>query len=109
MKRWFISSLVVLVGIVVISASIPGTKMKMKMQSASSFPGIKKPGVKLSAFVKMDPGFGKIPLYFIPNQGQVDEKVRFYAKTPAYTLWMTNEGLVFDSFKKVEVKAEVEI
>jgi hypothetical protein len=104
MKRFFISSLVVLVGIVVIFASIPGTKM----QSASYSPGIKKPDVQSSTLVKMDPGFGKIPLYFIPNQGQVDEKVRFYAKTPAYTLWMTKEGLVFDSVKKVEVKTEVE-
>ncbi len=98
MKRFFISSLVVMVGIVVISASIPGTKM----QSATNSPGIMKPDVKSSVLVKMDPGFGKIPLYFIPNQGQVDEKVRFYAKTPAYTLWMTKEGLVFDSVKKVE-------
>ncbi len=96
MKRFFISSLVVLVGIVVISASIPGTKM----QGDTYSPGIKKPDVKSSTLVKMDPGFGKIPLYFIPNQGQVDEKVRFYAKTPAYTLWMTKEGLVFDSVKK---------
>jgi hypothetical protein len=104
MKRLFILSLVVLVGIVVICGSIPGTKM----QGDTYSPAIKQPGVKSSEYVKMDPGFEKIPLYFIPNQGQVDEKVRFYAKTPAYTLWMTKEGLVFDSVKKVEVKAEVE-
>jgi hypothetical protein len=104
MKNLFISSLVVLVGIVVICASIPGTKK----QGDTYSPEIKQSDVNSSAFAKRDSGFGKIPLYFIPNKGQVDEKVRFYAKTPAYTLWMTKEGLVFDSVKKVEIKAEVE-
>jgi hypothetical protein len=56
----------------------------------------------------LNPNFGKIPLYFIPNKGQVNEKAKFYAKTSRYTLWMTKEGLVFDSARKVEVKAEVE-
>ncbi|MFC2155187.1 SBBP repeat-containing protein [Acidobacteriota bacterium] len=40
--------------------------------------------------------FGKVPLYFIPNRGQVHKKATFYAGTPGYTLWMTREGLVFD-------------
>jgi len=56
----------------------------------------------------MNPNFGKVPLYFIPNKGQVNEKAKYYAKTSRYTLWMTKEGLVFDSVRKVEVKAEVE-
>jgi len=72
------------------------------------FPSVQKADVKSSALVKRDPGFGNIPLYFIPNQGQVDETVKFYAKTPAYTLWMTKEGLVFDSVKKVEDKEKIE-
>ncbi|MGD2088958.1 MAG: SBBP repeat-containing protein [Candidatus Aminicenantes bacterium] len=43
-----------------------------------------------------------IPLYFIPNRGQVNQNVQFYARTSGYTLWLTREGLVFDSVKKVE-------
>ena len=43
-----------------------------------------------------------IPLYFIPNHGQVYKDVQFYARTSGYTLWLTKEGLVFDSVKKVE-------
>lgn len=38
-----------------------------------------------------------LPLVFIPNVGQVDESVRFYAGAYRYTLWMTGDGLVFDS------------
>ncbi|NIN35066.1 MAG: hypothetical protein GTN53_27740, partial [Candidatus Aminicenantes bacterium] len=41
--------------------------------------------------------FGNIPLYFIPNRGQMNEKALFCAKTRTYTLWITKEGLVFDS------------
>jgi hypothetical protein len=56
--------------------------------------------------VKPNIDFGKIPLYFVSNQGQVNEKAKFYAKASRYTLWMTKEGLVFDSFKKVKEGTE---
>jgi len=52
--------------------------------------------------------YGKIPLYFIPNKGQVDEKALFYAKASQYTLWMTKEGLVFDSAKKTSKEAHIQ-
>ena len=48
-----------------------------------------------------DINFEKLPLDFIVNKGQVDKKAAFYARTPFYTLWVTAEGLVFDSIKKV--------
>jgi len=48
-----------------------------------------------------------IPLYFIPNQGQVHEKAKFYARTPRYVLWVTEEGLVFDSFSGQGVEDRV--
>jgi len=48
---------------------------------------------------------GKLPLYFIANRGQVDEQARYYAKASRYTLWLTPEGLVFDSLR-VEDKAK---
>jgi len=52
---------------------------------------------EISKSLNVIPDYGKIPLYFIPNKGQVDENVLFYAKASRYTLWMTKEGLVFDS------------
>lgn len=47
------------------------------------------------------PNFGKTPLYFIPNKGQIDETARYYAKTPRYTLGITKQGLVFDRIKEL--------
>ncbi len=46
--------------------------------------------------------YGRLPLYFIENKGQLDSKVRFYAKTPAQTLYFTNEGIVFDLIRGQE-------
>jgi hypothetical protein len=47
--------------------------------------------------IKPHLNFGKLPLYFIANKGQVNKKAVFYAKTARYTLWLTKDGLVFDS------------
>lgn len=44
--------------------------------------------------------FGNVPLYFVPNQGQVDGQALFYSKTPGYTLWLTQTGMVFDGRQK---------
>ena len=108
MKRFFILCFVVLVGLFIIAASSGNGKVQDIKYSPVK---VKIPDDQSSsAIVKRIPDFGDIPLYFIPNQGQVDEKARFYAKTSRYTLWMTTEGLVFDSIRKkeVEVKAEAE-
>ena len=44
--------------------------------------------------------YGKLGLYFIENKGQLDSKVRFYVKTAGQTLYFTDEGIVFDLFRK---------
>lgn len=53
-----------------------------------------------SSSPKVDVNFGKVPLYFITNNGQVNPKARYYAKASRYTLWLTKAGLVFDSTKR---------
>ena len=89
-------SLVILAGMILFSASnaamqdINYSRSKVKMPGDQLTPG---------TVLKRNPDFGNIPLYFIPNRGQVNEKARFYAKISRYTLWMTKEGLVFDSMK----------
>ncbi len=52
--------------------------------------------------LKLDIDYGKIPLYFIPNEGQVADEALFYADTSKYTLWITKDGLVFDSLRKLD-------
>jgi hypothetical protein len=74
---------------------------------------VKNPGLNVkqghppvTTHLQTIPDPGDSHLYFIPNQGQVNNKAIFYAKTTKYILWLTKEGLVFDSVKKVKVEAE---
>ena len=39
--------------------------------------------------------FGKLPLHFVANQGQLDPSVVYYAKSEGATVYCTEEGLVF--------------
>ena len=59
----------------------------------------KAPPVKTNNLTSVCPDFGSVPLYFIPNKGQVDKKALFYVRAAGYTLWLTKGGLVFDSAK----------
>jgi hypothetical protein len=97
MKRYLVLIFVALMGLYLVFAS--GEKITdMKYLDLS----VKKQEIKSMGTVKPDIDFGKIPLYFTTNKGQVNEKAKFYAKASRYTLWLTKEGLVFDSVKKVE-------
>ena len=40
--------------------------------------------------------YGKLPLYFIENKGQLDPKVKFHVKTSGRILYFTDQGIVFE-------------
>ncbi|MFC2160131.1 SBBP repeat-containing protein [Acidobacteriota bacterium] len=84
--------------LVFISYSFVGPKEHTEVQVINSLDRIEKEKLNL----ERNPDYGNILLYFIPNKGQVHEQAQFYAKTSRYTLWMTKEGLVFDSSRKLE-------
>ncbi|NIM13105.1 MAG: hypothetical protein GTO45_13395 [Candidatus Aminicenantes bacterium] len=56
------------------------------------------PEIKTFSLAVQRPNFQSLamPLYFVPNKGQMHEEAQFYARTPGYTLWLTKKGLVFD-------------
>jgi len=64
-------------------------------------PSSQEPSVpgQCSSTLCLNPDLQEIPLYFIPNLGQEDPAAVYYAKTHSYTLWLTAEGIVFDSLK----------
>ena len=45
--------------------------------------------------VSVDRDFGKMPLYFIENQGQLDKDVGFYVQGSDKTLYFTPQGVTF--------------
>lgn len=57
------------------------------------------PAARADSFQTPAPGMPKIPLYFIANRGQEDGRALFYAYLGRTTLWLTREGLIFDSLK----------
>ncbi len=48
--------------------------------------------------------YGKLPLYFIKNHGQVDERVRYYEKGSGQSMFFTQNG-VYISLSRKEEKA----
>ncbi|HLP61704.1 MAG TPA: SBBP repeat-containing protein, partial [Candidatus Deferrimicrobium sp.] len=95
MKRLLVLFLIIMWSLIFFNAATFTTTTKET--TTTQAPGIKSPGLEMRG---NQTGFGNIPLYFIPNRGQVHEKAEFYAKTPGYTLWMTGEGFVFDCVGK---------
>ncbi len=46
-----------------------------------------------SAKLRIQETYGKLPLYFIKNDGQVDEKVKFYEKGSGHATYFMKEGV----------------
>jgi hypothetical protein len=89
-----------MMGMIFFSVSDAKVRQVQGVSSMSSMSG---------EIVAQSPRFGNIPLYFIPNKGQVQKNAKFYAKTPRYTLWMTNEGLMFDTIRKTSLNGREEL
>src|SRR5579871_6157143 len=47
-----------------------------------------------SSSLKSDAIYGNLPLYFEPNQGQVDPQVKFISKGNGYTLFLTSKETI---------------
>jgi len=55
----------------------------------------KAPSVVRSGSLKVEPDFGKMPLYFIPNQGQLDARVAYSLQGKDKSIYFTTEGLTY--------------
>src|SRR3990172_11408552 len=66
--------------------TLPGSVMASEAKSSLFSPPIPSPlagegqggGIPETTKVQLQETYGKLPLYFIQNDGQVDEKVKFY-------------------------------
>ncbi|MEM5875706.1 MAG: SBBP repeat-containing protein [Candidatus Aenigmatarchaeota archaeon] len=57
--------------------------------------------------IKIKEVYGKLPIYFIENYGQIDEKVKFYAKSSNHNIYFTNEGLHLVLIRKDDQKIKI--
>lgn len=101
MRRLFLFCIVILSGLaVILGYSIISNERTHPDSFHSQLPQTQKHQPSLapsSGSFRFD--FGNVPLYFIPNKGQTNKNVRFYARTSSYTLWITQEGIIFDNVK----------
>ena len=89
MKKWsLIYAVLVLVFFAVSSSHFQAQKGNVSPLEAKS--GLKQ------ASVKIDKDYGKMPLIFIPNQGQLDKKVYYYVQGKDKTVYFTSEGITYD-------------
>jgi len=49
--------------------------------------------------------YGRLPLYFVRNEGQTDKSVRFYEKGARHATFFTDKGVVLSLVKDKKVKA----
>jgi hypothetical protein len=54
--------------------------------------------------IKVDADYGKMPVYFIPNRGQLDKQVAYYVQGKDKSLYFTEEGVTIALTKPVPSK-----
>jgi hypothetical protein len=54
--------------------------------------------------IRIDADYGKMPLYFIPNQGQMDKQVAYYVQGKDKTIYFTPGGITFALMKPAQKK-----
>jgi hypothetical protein len=64
------------------------------------------PDPLIESKLKLSESYGNLPLYFIQNQGQINEQVRFYEKGSWHTTFFTQEGVYF-SLTRDQKKADI--
>ncbi len=78
-------------GILTILFLLPASSVVPHGQDGNSRP----PGIVTPSSPRLDADFGKIPLQFIPNRGQMDGRVAYYVQGRDKTIYFTAEGLTF--------------
>jgi hypothetical protein len=62
----------------------------------------KSTGVDNATNVRIQKAYGKLPLSFIENNGQINKKVKFYEKGKGHTTFFTKEGVYLSLIRSQE-------
>ncbi len=89
---FFIATL--LAGLAVSTAAPPEARAA---PSSTHLPGVAQEPAQPDAATKarVEAAFGQLPLYFVENRGQVDDRVAYYIQGRDKTLYFTAEGVTF--------------
>ncbi|MGD2087784.1 MAG: hypothetical protein PVH61_16520 [Candidatus Aminicenantes bacterium] len=93
---YLIMGSVLLVGVMLISISPDTHNTPVINQKVEAVVGL----ANINTDKAIESGFGKIRLYLAANNGQLNEKAKFYANTSPYTSGIITVGLIFDIIRK---------
>jgi hypothetical protein len=54
---------------------------------------------------RINEAFGKLPLYFVENRGQADDRVAYYIEGKDKSIWFTSEGLTYSITERADDKS----
>jgi len=80
---------------VTVAPPVPEPGAPVVVAPVSDSPAISDPAPEPPA-KQAASSYGKVPPYFIRNDGQLDQAVRYYVKGPRGTVYLTNTEVVFD-------------
>lgn len=66
-------------------------------------------GLDKASKVKLHDSYGKLPLSFIQNNGQINEKVKFYEKGSGHATFFTDQGVYLSLRKGSDTNAKVSV
>ena len=58
---------------------------------------------------QLSSAYANLPVAFVENRGQIDERVRYYAQGPRYAFYLTRDGLVLSFMNAEPAKSAVAI
>jgi hypothetical protein len=82
-----------LLSIINLTVALPSLAASHKKIQAAQPPDLHGDQALAGAKFVADLNFGKTPLYFIPNQGQMDDRVAFYIQGKDKNLYFSPEGM----------------
>jgi hypothetical protein len=103
------SSLANLVADNVASAFQPSPPWGRGWTAAGAFPSRGGPGEGVHAKARVVEEYGRIPLSFEANAGQMDSRVKFLSRGPGYNLFLTGDEAVLELRKAEARRSEAEI
>ena len=95
-ERWFVLMMLIVCFIAVSSSDF-------RAQQGNVLSPVVNDG-RNQANVKIEKDYGKMPLYFIPNNGQMDKQVYFYIQGKDKSVYFTSTGLTYSLAGPVESK-----
>jgi len=93
-RQFLTRSLKWLLLLVCLACLAPGKDRRDRIASADTGRGDFQ--AKVARQARLAGSYGKIPLSFEANQGQTDARVKFLARGPGYTMFLTGDGVALE-------------